>query len=96
MLKEIFYEGTVSSNCLPTQILFSVSAFLVIVVNKSESAGPGMQCYIGNCTTFEDCRRPELISDCPNDKLYDACISIVVQKGNHHTIKTLQKFEIEN
>ena len=59
------------------------SAFLVIVVNKSESAGlSGMQCYIGNCTTFEDCRRPELISDCPNDKLYDACLSVVVQKGN--------------
>ena len=45
-----------------------------------------MKCYIGNCTTFEDCRRPELISDCPNDQAYDACLSIIVQKGNNYQL----------
>ena len=55
---------------------------VIIFVTSSESASAGMQCYIGNCSSFEECRRPDLISDCPNDRLYDACISIVVQKGN--------------
>ena len=41
----------------------------------------GLQCYIGNCSAWEDCRRPELVADCPHDQAYDACLSIIVQKG---------------
>ena len=41
----------------------------------------GLQCYIGNCTSMEECRRPELVTDCPHDQAYDACLSIIVQKG---------------
>ena len=42
---------------------------------------PGVtQCYTGNCTTFADCRRVELVQDCPDP--YDACITEIVQKGD--------------
>merc|ERR1712066_566525 len=41
----------------------------------------GMSCYVGNCTTFEDCRSEHLISDCPSDKEYDACLAYIVQKA---------------
>ena len=41
----------------------------------------GLQCYIGNCSSMEACRRPELVTDCPHDQAYDACLSIIVQKG---------------
>ena len=64
----------------------SLNVILLFLCHLSHvtGSGPGthvMKCYVGNCTTFEECRRPELISDCPNDQLYDACTSIIVQKG---------------
>ena len=46
----------------------------------------GLQCYIGNCTSMEACRRPELVTDCPHDQAYDACLSIIVQKGRPLTV----------
>jgi len=49
---------------------------------------PGvMQCYTGNCTTFKECRRPELVQDCPDP--YDACITEIVQKA--HGRLTIEK-----
>ena len=39
-----------------------------------------MSCYVGNCTTLENCRREELISEC-SSRDYDACITTIVQKG---------------
>ena len=41
-----------------------------------------MQCYIGNCTSFEDCRKLEMIADCPTDQAYDACLTNIDRKGN--------------
>ena len=48
----------------------------VITVTSSQT----MRCYVGNCTSLEDCRREELISDC-SSRDYDACITTIVQKG---------------
>ena len=48
----------------------------VITVTSSQT----MSCYVGNCTSLEDCRREELISDC-SSRDYDACITTIVQKG---------------
>ena len=76
-----FLHSILISVYLPS---LSVILLFVCHVSRVTGSGPGthvMKCYIGNCTTFEECRRPELISDCPNDQLYDACTSIIVQKG---------------
>ena len=57
------------------------SVFISSLLRVSEGAMAGLQCYIGNCTSMEACRRPELVTDCPHDQAYDACLSIIVQKG---------------
>ena len=61
--------------------VFSISVFLSSLLRVSEGAMAGLQCYIGNCSSMEACRRPELVTDCPHDQAYDACLSIIVQKG---------------
>ena len=61
--------------------VFYVSVFISSLLRVSEGAMAGLQCYIGNCTSMEECRRPELVTDCPHDQAYDACLSIIVQKG---------------
>merc|ERR1711892_1298478 len=43
---------------------------------------PAMRCYIANCTRYEDCRTLELISDCPTDQAYDACLTHIDRKAN--------------
>ena len=61
--------------------VFYISVFISSLLRVSEGAMAGLQCYIGNCTSMEACRRPELVTDCPHDQAYDACLSIIVQKG---------------
>jgi len=41
-----------------------------------------MQCFTGNCTTFQECRRLEMIADCPSDQVYDACLTMIDQKAH--------------
>merc|ERR1711976_470312 len=41
-----------------------------------------MQCFIGNCTSFQECRHLGLVSDCPTDQEYDACLTDIVQKAH--------------
>merc|ERR1712029_371531 len=41
-----------------------------------------MQCFTGNCTTYEECRDLSLIADCPDDQAYDACLTYVDQKAH--------------
>ena len=58
-----------------------LSVFVPWLASVTGTGAASMRCYIGNCSTFEECRRPELVADCPNDQAYDACLSTIVQKG---------------
>ena len=58
-----------------------LSVFVPWLASVTGTGAAAMRCYIGNCSTFEECRRPELVADCPNDQAYDACLSTIVQKG---------------
>lgn len=49
-----------------------------------------MQCLVGNCTSWAECRSLDLVTDCPQpepghsgDFLYSSCITEIVQKGTH-------------
>ena len=49
-----------------------------------------MQCLVGNCTSWAECRSLDLVTDCPQpepgqpgDTLYSSCITEIVQKGTH-------------
>ena len=50
------------------------------LIESSSTEPPLQRCYVGNCTSLEDCRREELISEC-SSRDYDACITTIVQKG---------------
>ena len=46
-----------------------------------------MQCLVGNCTSWAECRSLDLVMDCPQepghsgDIIYSSCITEIVQKG---------------
>eukprot|EP00092_Neocalanus_flemingeri_P042982 GFUD01047211.1.p1 GENE.GFUD01047211.1~~GFUD01047211.1.p1 ORF type:complete len:145 (+),score=27.58 GFUD01047211.1:100-534(+) len=63
-------------------VLFILSLFAALLGLGLCSSLPSMQCYIGNCTTWQDCRSLQLIADCPPDQAYDACLTSIDQKAN--------------
>ena len=57
-----------------------VSVLLLLAQTGLSSSRSGLQCYVGNCSSWEDCRRPGLITDCPPDHHYTACLTFIDQK----------------
>ena len=70
----------------PAPLMSLVSVLLLLAQTGLSSSRSGLQCYVGNCSSWEDCRRPGLITACPTDHHYTACLTFIDQK-----CKLLQK-----
>ena len=75
------------------EAIWSVTGLLSSLASGSSTTPPPMQCFTGNCTTYEECRDLSLIADCPDDQAYDACLTYVDQKGKNFAIKTFSRQE---
>ena len=71
--------SSASSICLFLSITESESVNISVITVQT-SYSQAMSCYVGNCTTLENCRRETLISEC-SSRDYDACITTIDQKG---------------
>ena len=71
--------SSASRICLFLSITESESVNISVITVQT-SYSQAMSCYVGNCTTLENCRRETLISEC-SSRDYDACITTIVQKG---------------